>query len=138
MWLLFRTNYRKMTQYNIYVGIGVYDYEYLYTGLFDNQDQAIDEAYEAACENYESYSGMPGIPSYHDCIKKFCNENDCTEDDLDEEDYKTIDEMYSEDRSDWIKYKAVPTYEDDIDEEDLILDYIIVDEDDSSSQADSE
>ena len=45
---------------------GVYD---TYHGIYeyDNEEDALADAYQLAIENYESYEGLHGIPSWNDC-----------------------------------------------------------------------
>lgn len=127
-----------MKQFNIYAGLGgsFGGMTYQYTGMFEDPEEAEMEAYEAACEQYEQYEDTHGLRGWDDATEEYCRDNDITEDELTDEDTDSISDYYTEYLEEWVEYKAVPTEEDDIDAEDLILDYII--EDDSSSQADSE
>lgn len=127
-----------MKQYNIYAGLegkfgGAF---YQYTTIANSLEAAKHEAWEVACEEFESMEGSHGLHSKKDYIEEYCLNNDLNCNDLDKEDLVAIVESYLEERNRWICFDAVLTEEDDIDKEDLILSYIV--EDDSSSQTDSE
>lgn len=128
-----------MKQYNIYAGLGgsFGGASYQFTTLCETPEQAYEEAYDCACEEYDSYEGLHGLPSWEDAINSYCEDLGIDPEDLEgtsEEDL-AIEEFYSAARESWLDYRIVPTDEDDIDQEDLILGYVI--EDDSSSQTDS-
>ena len=61
----------------------------------ENFDRAMDMAYEAAVENYESYEGLHGIMNREDVAEEFG---------LEDED--EIDEAYIEERENTISYSA--------------------------------
>lgn len=105
--------YIKMAKYNIYAGIngGFGGAQYKGTSEYKSDDEAEQEAYELAVEDYESYAGFHGILSWNDIAKQ--NELDPCED-SDE-----IDELYQQEIDDWIEYYAVLTEEDDLDPEDI-------------------
>lgn len=126
-----------MKQYNIYAGLnGSFGgASYQYTTLADSFEEAEYEAFEAACDKFESMASLHDIGDEEACIEEYCQDNGLERDELDEEDLKIIDETYLEERDSWLDYRAVLTEEDDIDEDDLILGYIV--EDDSSDQTDS-
>lgn len=119
-------NRENLEQYNVYAGLGggFGGAFYQFTTLAESEDDAMDEAYNAACEEYDSRAGMHGIRSYEEIAE---------DEDLDpNEDIEVIEEIYNQEREDWIDYYVVLTSEDDgIDKEDLILDYIIDDEEHS-------
>lgn len=129
-----------MKQYNIYAGLGgsFGGANYQYTTLCETEDEALDEAYERACEEYEQYEGLHGLPSWEDAVNSYCEELGISQEELEDTDEESlaIEEYYNKARENWLAYHIVPTEEDDIDQEDLILGYVF--EDDSSSQTDSE
>lgn len=119
-------------EYNIYAGLGggFGGAQYQYTGLFDSPKEADEEAYQAASEEYESYSGYHGLLTYEEALETARNENPGKSE---EELQEYIDELFEEDKENWIEYYSVLTSEDtETSEDDLIRDYIIEDGDDSS------
>lgn len=119
-------------EYNIYSGLGggFGGAKYQYTGLFDSSKEADEEAYQAASEEYESYSGYHGLLTYEEALETARNENPGKSE---EELQEYIDELFEEDKENWIEYYSVLTSEDtETSEDDLIRDYIIEDGDDSS------
>jgi len=54
---------------------------------------AMNEAYEAACQEYDSYAGLHGLRSVEQIME---------EDDVDAE---YAEEVYQQEREDWIEYK---------------------------------
>jgi hypothetical protein len=103
-------------KYNIYAGLsgGFGGATYQGTEDFDNIDEATDVAYQIACEEYDAHAGSYGLRSWGDIA---------VEEDLDEEDDELeIDEIYTEEREDWIEYYAVLTEEDDeLEESEIVL-----------------
>jgi hypothetical protein len=103
-------------KYNIYAGLngGFGGATYQGTEDFDNIDEATDVAYQIACEEYDARAGSYGLRSWGDIA---------VEEDLDEEDDELeIDEIYTEEREDWIEYYAVLTEEDDeLEESEIVL-----------------
>lgn len=102
-------------KYNIYVGLsgGFGGATYQGTEDFDNIDEATDVAYQLACEEYDAHAGSYGLRSWGDIA---------AEEDLDEEDDELeIDEIYTEEREDWIEYYAVLTEEDELEENEIVL-----------------
>ena len=126
-----------MKQYNIYAGLnGSFGgASYQYTTLADSFEEAEQEAFEAACDEFESMAGLHGLVDEEACIEEYCQNNGLERNELDEEDLEIIDEIYLGERENWLDYRAVLTEEDDIDKDDLILGYIV--EDDSSNQTNS-
>lgn len=116
-------NRENLKQYNIYAGLGggFGGAFYQFTTLAESEDDANELAYEAAIAEYESYEGTNGLRTIEDIRE----EEDQT---LSDED---IEEIYQSEREDWLDYYVVLTSEDDIDKEELILDYIIEDEEHS-------
>lgn len=92
-------------EYNIYAGLGGATYQY--TGLFNSQEEAEEEAHLRACEEQAINDG-------------------CDPDTKEFEVY--ISELFQEDTESWIKCYATLTSEDtETPEDDLIRDYIIED-----------
>ena len=94
-------------KYNIYAGLGGGFGGPLYqgTGEFDDDDSAIDYAYEMAVEEYQSYEGYHGILDWDDVAEQ---------EELDpEEDETFVDAAYHEEIESWIEYYAVPFDEDE-------------------------
>lgn len=118
-------NVSNAKEYNIYAGLGggFGGATYQYTGLFNSQEEADNEAYQRACEEYDSYSEHYGLLTYEEALEEAKTYNPgATEDELD--DY--IDELFLEDMETWIESYATLTSEDtETPEDDLIRDYII-------------
>ena len=82
-------------------------------------DEAIHEAWVAACADYDSYAGLHGIPSEVQIAAELYGEKYGSDEEGDMEDESTIfehmtdDEMqevgvaYREERESWISYEAV-------------------------------
>lgn len=77
----------KMKEYNIYAGLGggFGGKKYQYTGLFESHEDAEHEAWEAACEEYDSYEGTNGLGTYADAIEEAHGELGWDRDDEDPE-----------------------------------------------------
>lgn len=127
-----------MKQYNIYAGLGgsFGGANYQFTTLCETEDEALGEAFESACEEYEQYSGLHGLPGREDAVREYCENNNLSEDELTDEDSQEIEECYNDARESWLDYYVVATDKDGIDQNDLIIGYTV--EDDSSSQTDSQ
>ena len=124
-------NRSEAKEYNIYAGLGggFGGAKYQYTGLYDNEDDAFIDAYTAVSEEYESYSGYHGLLTYEEALKTAMNDNPGKSE---EELQEYIDELFEEDKENWIEYYVVLTSEDtETSEDDLIRDYVIEDGDDS-------
>lgn len=116
-------------EYNIYAGLGggFGGAKYQYTGLYNSLEEAEEDAYTAASEEYESYSGYHGLLTYEEALETAMNENPG---ESEEELQNYIDGLFTEDKESWIEHYAVLTSEDtETPEDDLIKDYIIVDGD---------
>lgn len=129
-----------MKQYNIYAGLGgsFGGANYQYTGLYETQDEAEDDAFQAACEDYEQYAGCHGLSGWEDAVNDYCAGQGIDPEDFDEEDEEAlqeVEEYYGDARESWLCYYVVPTDEDNIDQDDLILGYVI--DDNSAGQANS-
>lgn len=121
----------KLREYNIYAGLGggFRGAQYQYTSLFESEEEAVNEAYYAAKEEYAAYEGMRGLEDFSDAMEEARSMNPDSDDD-DEDLERIAEEIYNSYVEDWIEYYAVPTDEDDsLDEEDLIRDYVIDDND---------
>lgn len=129
-----------MKQYNIYAGLegNFRGASYLFTGLYETQEEAENDAFQVACENYDQYAGVHGLPSWKDAVETYCIDQGIDLEEFKEDDdgvLQEVKEYYNDARENWLCYHVVLTNEDDIDPEDLILNYII--EDGSTSQAGS-
>jgi hypothetical protein len=88
-----------------------------YVGTVDceNLDDALDYAYEMAVEEYESYAGYHGIPSWEELEQEIRDEFDA---EIEAGEYDESDiESYTQDRwneeiQNWIQYTAIPFDED--------------------------
>ncbi len=95
-----------MANYNIYVGI-IHEATYIGTLRNTSYDEAMDYAYEYACETYESYAGFHGIPSWEECHQEiedtYAAEIEAGEyDDNDIDDF--TEEEYREQIESWTEY----------------------------------
>lgn len=129
-----------MKQYNIYSGLGgsFGITRYQYTDLYETQEEAEDDAFQAACENYDRYAGLYGLFSWKDAIEAYCADRGIDIEEFNEDDdeaLQEVEEYYNDARENCLCYHAIPTDEDNIDQKDLILGYVI--EDDSTSQTNS-
>lgn len=75
-------------------GFGGGDYEVVEC---KSQEEADSYAYEAACDDYESYAGMHGLRDTNQIME---------DEDIDDEDEAW--EIYREERESWIVYDAEP------------------------------
>lgn len=100
-------------KYNIYCGLTSMDY--VGTTDCENLDAALDYAYEMAVEEYESYAGYHGIPSWEELEQEILDEFDA---EIEAGEYDESDiESYTQDRwneeiQNWIQYTAIPFDED--------------------------
>lgn len=126
-----------MKQYNIYAGLnGSFGgANYQFTTLCETEDEALGNAFESACEEYEQYSELHRLPGWEDAIREYCEDNNLSEDELTDEDSQEIEEYYNDARESWLNYYVVETDKDGIDQNDLIIGYTV--KDGSSSQTDS-
>ena len=110
-----------MTKYNIYAGLT--SMEYKGTTECKNADEALDYAYELAVEEYESYAGLHGIPSWEELEQEvrdmYSAEIDAGEYDEDDIEYMTQD-AWNEEVESWIQYQVIPTDKDNIEDIELI------------------
>lgn len=92
--------------YNIYAGLsgGFGGANYIGTLRDSNLEEAEKYAYEAACEEYDSYAGSHGLRTVDEIME---------DETLDERDaYET----YLQEMEDWIECYVIPTDEDDLEE----------------------
>lgn len=62
----------------------------------ENEERATDEAYTAACEEYDRYDGMHGLRS----VSQIMEEEDVNESDA--------EEIWTEERESWLDYEVRP------------------------------
>lgn len=112
-------------EYNIYAGLGgsFGGATYQYTGLFNSQEEADNEAYQRACEEYDSYSESHGLLTYEEAEEQAINEGYSPG----TEDFEAyISEAFQEDIENWANYYAsLTSWDTETPEDDLIRDYII-------------
>lgn len=88
-----------MAWFKIYAGLGGgfggASYEGTYE--FDTQEEALEYAYQAAIDCYQSYEGNNGILGWEEC-KEACIESGWGDDD------DTVDSYYGEEIESWIDY----------------------------------
>ena len=130
-------NRSKLKEYNIYSGLGGgFDgASYQYTTLCESAEDAEKEAYESAVEEYQSYEGFNSIPTWSDSVDAAMEENPgVPEDEL----HEIADEIYNSIMEEWIEYYCILTEDDDIEEDDLIRDYVIEDDNDTGETCSQE
>lgn len=115
-----------MRSYNIYAGLGGIEggIKYLYTTMCDSLVEADAEAFECACEEYSIHEELHNVTSWEEVKYDYCEHNKIAEGDLTDKDLEAIDKDYNNVRDEWLDYCAIPTDEDDIDQESLILGYV--------------
>lgn len=130
-------NRSKLKEYNIYSGLGggFGGASYQYTALCESAEDAEKEAYESAVEEYQSYEGFNSIPTWSDSLDAAMEENPgVPEDEL----HEIADEIYNSIMEEWIEYYCILTEDDDIEEDDLIRDYVIEDDNDTGETCSQE
>lgn len=130
-------NRSKLKEYNIYSGLGggFGGASYRYTTLCESAEDAEKEAYESAVEEYQSYEGFNSIPTWSDSLDAAMEENPgVPEDEL----HEIADEIYNSIMEEWIEYYCILTEDDDIEEDDLIRDYVIEDDNDTGETCSQE
>jgi hypothetical protein len=87
--------------YDIYVGLGggFGGAEYVTTEEFDTEEEAMDYAYECACEEYSGYEGLYGIQSWEEIKEELITEYG--EDEIADTD---VDAVYNDERESWLNY----------------------------------
>lgn len=119
-----------MPWFKIYAGLGggFNSVAYVDTIECDNEEEACNAAAQAAREEYESYEGLHGHPSYDDCLQdaleSYLDENDLVGDisDLTEDQQTEVEDLaedlYEDEIESWVGYYIKPaTGPDDKDEE---------------------
>jgi hypothetical protein len=104
-----------MAMYNLYVGLsgGFGGAHYYGTFEFEDKKEAEEEAYNLAVEEYQSYEGYHGLPSYSDIMDDFMEEEGMIDEgELSESDREDIDETYTEEVESWIAYFVTSIEED--------------------------
>lgn len=130
-------NRSKLKEYNIYSGLGggFGGASYQYTTLCESAKDAEKEAYESAVEEYQSYEGFNSIPTWSDSLDAAMEENPgVPEDEL----HEIADEIYNSIMEERIEYYCILTEDDDIEEDDLIRDYVIEDDNDTGETCSQE
>lgn len=130
-------NRSKLKEYNIYSGLGggFGGASYQYTTLCESAEDAEKEAYESAVEECQSYEGFNSIPTWSDSLDAAMEENPgVPEDEL----HEIADEIYNSIMEEWIEYYCILTEDDDIEEDDLIRDYVIEDDNDTGETCSQE
>lgn len=109
-----------MAWFKVYAGLGggFGGARYIGTYEYDDIDEATDDAYRMAVEEYQSYEGYHGIMSPME-IEDDLRDSGFIEDDMtDEEVADMVDCHYREEIESWISYYALPaTGPDDQDED---------------------
>lgn len=95
-------------KYKIYAGLsgGFGGATYQMTEDYASKDEAMQEAYELAVEQYQSYEGCHGILSWEDC------KQDLIDSGFEHYD-EAVDEHYSEEIEAWIDYWVEPVTDED-------------------------
>lgn len=114
-----------MEQYNIYYGFKGEELEYKFTTLCENQDHANQIAYYEAYHEYDFWSDAKHLPTFEDA-KKEASEITFEDPALAHPQLinQFIYDIYESYVHSYMTFKAIPTNQDNIKNEDLILDYI--------------
>ena len=85
-----------------------------YHGIYEcrNEEEAMNLAWELACDDYEMYAGQQGIPSWEDCREDYIDLYGEIPDDYE------VDTQYQDIRESWLDYYVVEVSGPDADEED--------------------
>ena len=109
-----------MSWFKIYCGLGGSFGGARYNGTYEYTDinEAVEDAYRMAEEEYQSYEGYHGIMSPADVEEDLRDSGFIEEDMTDDEVADMIDRHYREEIESWISYYALPaTGPDDQDED---------------------
>lgn len=99
-----------MPWFKIYAGLGgsFGGANYHGTYEYENIDEALNDAYNLAFEEYQSYEGCHGILSYEE-VEADLRDSGLIDDDLtDSELEDAINSHYLEEVESWIEYNAMP------------------------------
>ncbi len=125
-----KTNIDNLKEYNIYAGLGgsFGGAQYMYTTLCESEEEAEQEAYEQARDEYESYSGCHnGLMTWEEAMTEA--ESQLSEDENEDDLEALAEEIYYETREGWLDYCAILTSEDTKTPKDsLIKGYLIEEE----------
>lgn len=93
-----------MAWFKIYAGMGgsFGGANYQGTYEYDNEEEALDDAYRIAEEEYQSYEGCHGIMSWYDC------QEDLRESFGTEPEEEDVDMHYREEIESWISWYVKP------------------------------
>lgn len=93
-----------MAWFKVYAGMGgsFGGAQYHGTYEYENEDEALNDAYMLAEEEYQSYEGCHGIMSWYDCLEDL---RDSFGVEPEEED---VDMHYREEIETWISYYVKP------------------------------
>lgn len=100
-------------KFNIYMGLTSTHY----VGTVDckDRDEALDYAYELAIEEYETYAGLHGIPSWEELEQEIydCYSTEIDAGEYDESDIESMtQDLWNEEVESWIQYNVIPFDED--------------------------
>jgi hypothetical protein len=87
-----------MAWFKIYAGLsgGFGGARYQYTREYGNEDEAAEDAWREACEDYDGMAGLHGLRDITEIMEQ---------DEVDEEE---AEEIYNEEREGWIDYYVEP------------------------------
>lgn len=90
----------KLQKYDLYTGMGGGFGGARYNGTYEysSEEEALQDAYNLAVEEYQSYEGSHGILSWEDCREDLIDSYDEIPDDED------VDLYYTEQVEGWIVY----------------------------------
>ena len=99
-----------MAWFKIYAGLdgGFGGANYVGTYEYENIDEALNDAYNIAVEEYQSYEGCHGLLNIHDCIEDMRDSGWIDEDMTDAEIEDMAYSHYLEEVESWIAYHAMP------------------------------
>lgn len=93
-------------RYKIYAGLsgGFGGATYQMTEDYASMEDALEDAYALAVEEYQSYEGCHGLMNWDDCRK------DLIDSGFDHDD-ETVDDYYQEELESWLSYYVKPEEE---------------------------